>query len=171
MWAVPLAQSGIFNQAAIDKIREGSGIRDSAADLVALVALYRHDWDKVRTMCGVTEEDLDRASKIGPAVFGAVSRRELDTSTPTTASTLRVRKAWTLLDRAYTQCRRAIGYYRYLEGDVDTIVPNLRRVTVTRRPAEPQTPAVPETPAPAPGSNPILVGPPVGGGASPFVNK
>jgi len=32
-------------------------------------------------------------------------------------ATVRVRKAWTLLDRAYTQYRRAITYLRYVEGD------------------------------------------------------
>lgn len=170
-WAIPLAQAGIFSQTTIDKIREGTGPRDAAGDVVALVTLYRSHWDQVRNMCGVTEEDLDRASRIAPAVFAAVARRETEPATPPAQSALRLRKSWTLLDRAYTQCRRALGYIRYFEGDVDTLLPSLRRSNSPRRTPEAPAPAEPATPSPTPGPTPIQVGAPVGGGASPFVNK
>lgn len=170
MWAIPLAETGIFNKADIDKIREGSGIRDAAGDIVALVALYRNNWDRVRTMCGITEEELDRASKVGPAVFAAASRREHEPAMSPAQSALRVKKAWTLLDRYYTQCRRAIAYLRYAEGDVDTIAPNLRRNLGTGR-RTPETPAPVEPPTPTTGPTPIMAGAPVGGGSSPFINR
>ena len=173
MWAIPLAEAGIFSKAAVDKIREGSGIRDAAGDIVALVALYRNHWDQVRNMCGVTEEYLDRASKIGPAVFASVSRREHAPTVSPAEAALRVKKAWTLLDRYYSQCRRAIAYLRYFDGDVDEIAPNLRRNLGSPK-RTPETPApVAENPAPAPatGPTPIQAGAPVGGGASPFVNR
>lgn len=39
-----------------------------------------------------------------------------------------MRKAWTLLDRAYTQCRRrAVIFIRYVEGDYDELLPSFRR--------------------------------------------
>jgi len=171
MWAIPLAEMGIFSKSAIDKIREGSGLRDGAGDIMALVALYRNHWDQVRTMCGVTEEDLDRASKIGPAAFASVSRREHAPTVSPAEAALRVKKAWTLLDRYYSQCRRAIAYLRYFEGDVDEIAPNLRRNMGSPR-RTPETPApVVETPTPVSGPTPIQVGAPVGGGASPFINR
>lgn len=47
-----------------------------AADLIALAALYRSSWDQVRTICAVTEEDIENASRIGLAVYAALSVRE-----------------------------------------------------------------------------------------------
>src|SRR5690606_22053271 len=80
MWAVPLVGSGFFEEAAIAKIKEGSGNKDAPSDLVALVGLYRSRWDSIEKICGVTEEDLMRGAQIGPAVFGLISRREFRTS-------------------------------------------------------------------------------------------
>jgi len=127
MWAVPLVGSGFFEEVAIAKIKEGSGNKDAPSDLVALVGLYRSRWDAIRHICGVTEADLTRGAQIGPAVFGLISRREFKASPSLSDGSLRVRRAWTLLDRAYAQCRRAIAYFRFDEGDVDVIAPNLRR--------------------------------------------
>jgi len=94
---------------------------------VTLAALYRASWDQVRTICqAVTEEELDRASFVGSAVFEAASRRAARRAAGPTEATLMVRRAWTLLDRAYTQCRRAMAYLRYFEGDHETLVPSLR---------------------------------------------
>jgi hypothetical protein len=127
LWATPLAVSGNFEQAAIDQIREGAGQKDAASDLVALVGLYRSRWATIENICGVTDADLARGAELGPIAFALVSRREnKGLSIPSDVS-LRIRKAWTLLDRAYTQCRRAIHYLRFLEDDVDQIAPNLRR--------------------------------------------
>jgi len=88
------------------------------------------------------------------------------------SSTLSLRKSWTLLDRAYTQCRRALGYIRYFEGDADTLLPSLRRSNSPRRTPEAPAP-VAENPVvtPTTGPTPIQVGAPVGGGASPFINR
>ncbi|MFO0553777.1 MAG: hypothetical protein U0271_35665 [Polyangiaceae bacterium] len=38
-----------------------------------------------------------------------------------------VRRAWTLLDRAYTECRHTITFLRRREGDADDIAPSMRR--------------------------------------------
>jgi len=132
VWAAPLAHSGIFSQAAVDQIREGSGIRDAAGDLVALTALYREHWNQVRGICGVTEEELDLAARLGSAVYSIASRRENAPASPSEAA-LRVRKAWTLTDRAYSQCRRALAFLRYDENDVDILCPSLRRNAGHRR--------------------------------------
>jgi hypothetical protein len=127
LWAGPLAASGKFEPAAIERIREGSGQKDTASDLVALVGLYRAKWDEVKAMCGVTEGDLERSASIGSAVFMIVSRRENKLASGPSDGSLRVRRAWTLLDRAYSQCRRALQFLRFDEGDADSIAPSLRR--------------------------------------------
>jgi hypothetical protein len=166
MWAQPLAASGKFSQAAVDAIRQGSGMKDAASDLVSLVTLYRSVWDQVRTMCGVTEQDLLRAAVIGPAVFSMVSRSENAPGPSLTDVALKVRQAWSLLDRAYQQCRRAVTWFRFLEGDADTIAPSLRRNAGRRAAADkPDTTAAADPAANASG------GAVVGGSSSPFIGE
>lgn len=174
MWATPLVGSGKFDDVAIAKIREGSGFKDAASDLVALVGLYRSKWEEIKNMCGVTEEELTRASEIAPAVFGMVSRREFQNQNRLTDGALRVRRAWTLLDRAYNNCRRGLNFLRYQEGDADSLAPSLRRNAGNRStptepppPAPTTAPAEPHEPPPTNGSTPASVG----GGDSPFMAK
>lgn len=174
MWATPLVGAGKFDDVAIAKIKEGSGFKDSASDVVALVGLYRSKWDEIKNMCGVTEAELTRAAEIAPAVFGIVSRREFQEANRLTDGSLRVRRAWTMLDRAYNNCRRALSFLRYDEGDADSLAPSLRRNAGTRStpseapaPTPPATPAEPHAPPPTNGSGQAALG----GGDSPFMAK
>jgi len=165
MWAHPLAASGRLNPDAIAKIKDGTGNLNNAADLVALASLFRAHWDDVKNMCGVTEQDLDRASKVGPAVFALLSRRGFKApALPEVA--LRVRQAFTLMDRAYDQCRRAIQFFQYDEGDADEIAPSLRRNAGPRKVA-PQSTVDPQAPVSAP-EDPAE--PVVGSGGNPYNN-
>ncbi len=150
MWAGPLVGSGFFEEAAVARIKEGAGAKDVPSDVVALVGLYRSRWEEIKGICGVTEEDLERGSRIGPELFARLSRRDFPNLGTTSDGMLRVKRAWTLLDRAYTQCRRAVAYLRAEEGDVDTLLPSLRRnAGVPSRPSAP-TPVTPGAPAETP---------------------
>ncbi len=169
MWAVPLVGSGVFEQAAIDRIKEGSGNKDAPSDLVALVGLYRSRWDAVKGMCGVTEADLDRGSVIGPELFGMVSRKENQLGAGVSDGTLRVRKSFTKLDLAYDQCRRAIGYLQYDQGDLEIIAPNIRRNAGPRGAAEKAAAKPPADPTSTPTTPTApLGGAPIGGNTDPF---
>jgi hypothetical protein len=176
MWAAPLVGAGKFEDSAVAKIKEGSGNKDAPSDLVALVGLYRAKWDDIKSMCGVTEEDLVRGAQIGPALFALISRREAKLSTSTPEGNLRVRRAWTLLDRAYAECRRALQFLVAREGDVDLIAPSLRKNSGTRSPSAAVEPTptpdpVPVVvPAPPPHAQPATTGPVVGAG-SPFATR
>jgi hypothetical protein len=164
MWSAPLVGSGLLEQGAIDRVKEGAGHKDAASDLVALVGLYRSRWDSVKQVCGVTEEDLARGAVIGPAAFALISRRENKASPTQSDTTLRVRRAWTLLDRAYAQCRRALQFLLFDEEAVARIAPNLRRNagrTSSSTQPEPVTPAEPAAPV-TPST------PPIGGTGGPF---
>ena len=108
-WAAPLVSSQKFEQAALDQIKEGSGNKDTASDVVSLVTLYRSKWHEVRGMCGVTEAELERGAVLGPALFSAVSLRENKALPSTSDGTLRVRRFWTLADR-YVQSVPARDY-------------------------------------------------------------
>lgn len=176
IWAVPLVAAGHFEQGAIDHIKEGSGQKDAASDLVALVGLYRARWDAVKNICGVTEADLERAAAVGPLAFAIVSRRENKGSVVPTDVSLRIRRAWTLVDRSYSQCRRALHFLRFEEGDFDEIAPNLRRNSGTRStPSSATATATPSTTTTssttAPPTSGVQAGAMsgIGGSASPFV--
>lgn len=172
-WAGPLADEGLFNAAALAKIKEGPGTgKDAPSDVVALVGLFRSRWNDVKDKCSVTEQELARGAEVGPALFALISRRDFQVSGSKTDGSLRVRRAWTLLDTAYTQCRRALQYLRFTEGDADLIAPSLRRNSGPG--TKPSEPAV-ETPpaavanvhpptAPAPEPAPVNAGPTIGSG-------
>jgi hypothetical protein len=165
-WAEPLVLEGHFERKSVDKIKEGSGNKDIPSDVVSLVTLFRSKWETVRGICGVTGAQLDRGAAIAPVVFATVARRENKTATSKTDGSQRVRRFWTLADRSYAQCERAINYLEFDNGGAAAILPKLRRNTGTKSgsPAEPapvEPPAGP--PAPAPPAGPV-----VGGGKDPF---
>jgi hypothetical protein len=166
VWAGPLVHANKFEQKAINAIKEGSGNKDTLSDVVALVNLYRSKWDEVKAICGVTEAMLDRGAAIAPVVFATASRRDNKVLPSQTDGALRVRRFWTLADRSYDQCQRALAYLRWTEGDALLIAPSLRRNASGR--ATPQDPPTPASPPPAPPAPPAPAGPVVGGGSGPF---
>jgi hypothetical protein len=127
LWAEPLVEAGHFQQVAIDKVKEGQGYRDTAADISALAELYLSHWHVVENKCDLKSDDLSHARHVGQALFEVISRREFQAARWSAEGSARVRRAWTVLDRAYRQCRRAIEYLRFDEGDADKIIPSLRR--------------------------------------------
>jgi hypothetical protein len=173
MWAAPLAQSAIFNPAAIDKIREGSGIKDSAADLVALASLYDANWERVKNMCGVTKEDVDQSSNLGMAILAALCRDEGGVS----SSDLRVAQSFTLMDRAYTRCRAFISFVHVDEDDCDIIAPSLRRNAGRRGYGSDNSTdttasaATTTQPQPSATTSPTTTAPIVGGNSKPFLPR
>lgn len=171
LWADPLVTNGNFDETAIAKIKDGAGNKDIAGDVVALVGLYRSKWAEVESLCAVTEADLERGAQIGPVVFAMISQREqLQTRSPSEDSQ-RVRRAWTLLDRAYDQCRRGLSFLLWGEGSVDAVAPSLRRNLGPRRSNSISEVEV-ELPLPQPQAAPPTNGPlPIGDGQSPFVGQ
>lgn len=170
VWSVPLVAAKHFDEASVASIRSGSGNKDIPADLIQLVTLYRRSWAAVQAICGVTEQDLERAAALGPAVFAMLSRRDQSNEKPGADGSLRLRRAWTRLDRAYAQCRRAIAFLRFAEGDVDEIAPNLRRNPgVARGGRSTDTVQPAPAPAPSPTNGGGVAGGGIGGGGSPFV--
>jgi hypothetical protein len=174
VWGTALATSGVFDPAAIESVRGGAGHKDLIIDVTMLVTTYRSSWSIVKDKCDVREADLDRAAVLLPLCADAISRRDgqlAGSSTP--EGTLRVRRAWTLLDNAYTECRRALQYLRFKQGDMDEIAPNLRRnrgpatTRAGKGPAEGGQSA--PNPAVAAPATEAPVGTPIGDGAEPFI--
>jgi len=141
-----LAHKGHFNKKAIEAIRAGQGNLDTANDVVALAAVFAAGWPRVENSTTVEWSEVERASTLGPEILIALGQRDQpgvklpDASDPVE----RRQRAYTLFARAYDQCRRAVAYLRWDQGDADEIAPALQTGRGGRKPAiEPELPAAP----------------------------
>jgi hypothetical protein len=119
--AIVLAHDGTFDPAAVAKRGDGS-----CCDDVAMAVVFREQWCEVKGHGPLTAEDLTRGALIAVATFGMIGRREQVRAATEGDAALRARCAWTLLDRAYGEVRRALEHLRHRQDDVDFIAPNLR---------------------------------------------
>lgn len=125
--AEALAHKGFVDASRVAEIRSGKGHLDTANDLVALAALFGESWNAVKHKTTVEWSDVERASKLGPELLVALgARNQPGLPAPRAADpTDRRARAFTLLVRAYDQCRRGVTYLRWGEGDYDAIAPSL----------------------------------------------
>lgn len=129
--AEPLAHRGLLDAKRLAEIKAGRGKEDTANDLIALSELYSSQWDRIKTKTPVEEHEVRRADEIGSKMLMAVVTK--DTGKPVDSADRRAR-AFTLLSRAYSACRRAATYIRWEQGDADELVPPLVRRGPGRRP-------------------------------------
>ncbi|WP_437569526.1 hypothetical protein [Sorangium sp. So ce542] len=125
--AEALAHKGFVDAGRVAEIRSGNGHLDTANDLVALAALFGESWGAVKHKTTVEWSDVERASKLGPELLVALgARNQPGVPAPKAADPAdRRARAFTLLVRAYDQCRRGVTYLRWIEGDYDAIAPSL----------------------------------------------
>lgn len=140
--AEALAHRGLLDADLIAKIRSGSGHVDLAGDLIALGALFTATWNAVESKTAVSLEEVQRAAQLGTTLLVSLSRDALPSVNELTAAEVRAR-AFTLLLRSYDECRRAVHYLRFHEGDAHDITPSLftrraraARAVVEEEPAE-----------------------------------
>lgn len=131
--ADPLAHRGLLDAKRVAEIRAGRGKEDVANDLMALAELFSSAWDRVRSKTVVEEHEVRRAEEIGTKLLMSLAAREGASSKPVDSADRRVR-AYTLLARAYSACRRAATYVRWEQGDADDLVPPLVRRGPGRKP-------------------------------------
>jgi hypothetical protein len=132
--AEPLAHRGLLDAKRVAEIRAGRGKEDAANDLMALAELFSSSWDRVRSKTVVEEHEVRRAEEIGTKLLMSLAARESGSSTKPVDSADRRVRAYTLLARAYSACRRAAAYIRWEQGDTDDLVPPLVRRGPGRKP-------------------------------------
>ena len=140
-----LAHTGHFDKEAVKAIRAGQGNLDTANDLVALAALFTSGWSQVENKTPVQWSQVEEAAQLGPRILVALGARDqpgVKAPNPADPAERRAR-AFTVFVRAYDQCRRAVTYLRWNEGDADEIAPSLfanrspRKVSSEPEPGEP----------------------------------
>lgn len=132
--AEALAYVGAVDRTQVAGIRSGSGHLDLANDLIELATLFGEQWSELSTKTALTRAEVDRAAELGPALVAALGRRDLGTDAEASAYEDERRRSFWLFFRAYEESRRAVGYLRWHEGDVDELVPSL--FTTRRRSRE-----------------------------------
>lgn len=122
--AVALAGRGLIGGDRIAELKANVGYKNLAFDLMALAGILRAGWDKISTKTAITEDDLDQAEFIGDQLMSAVGNRE-EAPANVAEVALQRQRNFTLFLKAYDQVRRAVGYLRWNEADLDRLAPSL----------------------------------------------
>ncbi len=143
--AEALAHRKFLDPDHVASIRSGQGHIDTANDLVALSALFTQHWNEIQHKTAVEWSEVERAAKLGPELLvalGAQNQPVVPEPTPSDPKERRLR-AFSLLHRAYDQCRRAVSFLVWGERDLEEIAPSIYKSRgAGRKPAaaEPENP-------------------------------
>ena len=125
---IDLERAASHGVIAADRMKElsgATGYRNVASDLVVLTTIARTDAEALRGKTGITDAELERATKIAARMWHAIAERDASPERVDMANAER-RRAFLLLDRAYDAARRAVSFVRWAEGDASEIAPSLR---------------------------------------------
>lgn len=122
--AVALAHRGLLNGDRIAEFKANVGYKNLAFDLLGLGTLLRENWDQIAARTAIQLSELDEAELLGQQLMDAVGAREQAAGTIAQVQAQRQRN-FTLFSRSYDQVRRAIGFLRWDQEDVDQICPSL----------------------------------------------
>ncbi len=150
--AEALAHRKLLEPKHVAQIRSGRGHVDLANDLVALATLFTNNWGTIEGKTAVTPEEVERAAMLGPELLIALGIREQARERSPAQLANQRRRAFTLLVRAYDDCRRAVSYLRWREGDTAKLVPSLyaKRTKTQAKTAPTTSTTVDEAPDSAP---------------------
>ncbi len=124
----------VYSQVQLDGLKGGNGYRDAAEDVLTLVALAKSHWEQVKGYVPFVIDQLPRVQAAAEGLLRQIGLREQNPERTLESGRIRAR-AFTLLDRAYDQARRAVIFLRWEEDDADTIAPPLRTKPGNRRTA------------------------------------
>lgn len=114
-------------------VEGGHGYKEAAADALLLTSVFRGEFPNLEGKVPVTLAQLDRVEAAANRLQVLLALRE-QIDGKAAAADLRAR-SFTLLDRAYSEVRRALSFIRWYEDDADTIAPSLRARS-PRKPAD-----------------------------------
>lgn len=124
-----LVDFGLVDATRVAIIRRGTGHVDTALDLSALGTLFRDAWPAVAAKTPVTPAEVDRAEALGLLLLEALGQRQQGsdgTGAPREAQE-QLAKVYELFFRTYDECRRAVLYLRWHQGDADAFAPSLQQ--------------------------------------------
>ncbi|HEU4412519.1 MAG TPA: hypothetical protein VFS43_45170 [Polyangiaceae bacterium] len=121
------AYCGDLDAERVADIRRGVGHRDTALDLMQLAMLFREARAALAGRTPITDDEIARAAELGSQIIDALGQRRLGSdgaSAPAHEEEERAKAFW-LFYETYDMCRRGMAHLRWVEGDVDQLVPSL----------------------------------------------
>jgi len=122
--AVALAHRGLISGERIAEFRGNVGYKNLAFDLLGLATLLRENWDTIASRSAIVSSELTAAELLGRQLMDAVGAREQAPTIVAHAQAQRQRN-FTLFLRSYDQVRRAIGFLRWDDDDIEDVCPSL----------------------------------------------
>jgi hypothetical protein len=119
-----LAKRGIVKPELLREIKGATSYKNVQSDLQMMTVIYKSGGEKIAGKSTVTPEDIARAEKLVSWLIQSVGLREQGPATVAKTLDLRIR-AFSKFTHTYSDARRAIGYLRWHENDVDSIIPSL----------------------------------------------
>jgi hypothetical protein len=130
-----LVACNLLDTEQIANINGGHGYRETAADAILLVSVLRANLTQLEGKMPFTREQLTRVEQAANRLTALVGIREQTPDRAADAANLQ-RRAYRLLDAAYSEVRRVVTYLRWSEDDAEAIAPPLRSRPITRKPAD-----------------------------------
>jgi hypothetical protein len=152
--ASALGRRGLIDAQVLSSLKGPVGHRNLAFDLSALSSVLRASWSRIEGKSAIALEELDRARLLADQLLTVVGLREQGPASPS-ASAIHRQRAFTLLVQSYNEARRALGYLRWDEDDLEAIAPSLygQQRPSRRRSSEPAPTVAPQTASAAAPSN------------------
>lgn len=114
-------------QSVLDAVEPGQGIEDRANDLAVLSHAFRSRWTVLADKVDVTVAELDRADELSALLLARLAARAVPARNGELGPQDLRARAYTLLVRAYDECRRgAAAIWWYELGGWEQYVPPLR---------------------------------------------
>ena len=122
-----MADFGVLDARKVAGIPRQAGNLRTAQDLLALVSMLREAWPTLGERVLVHAADLDRANAVGTElVRGLGARLQPGFRDEDRAQAVdRLARAFTLMMRAYGECRRVVTFVRWWHGDANAYAPSL----------------------------------------------
>jgi hypothetical protein len=134
--AEALAYRKLLEKEQVATIRSGQGNQDLANDLIELSNLFTKHWSSISSKTAAERAEVDRAAELGPQLLVMLAARKAAQSNKGQAkvdTADQLARAYTLLDQAYSECRRAVSYLRWHEGDADSLTPPVKAKKAPRK--------------------------------------
>lgn len=146
--ATSLANRGLVDKNRLSAFKGDVGYKNVGFELLGWASVMHDAWATIQNKTPITVQELIDAKALAEQLIRAAGLREQTPAMVAEAAQIR-RQAVTLMIHAYHQTRRAIGYLRWNEGDLETIAPSLYsgRARRTREAPSPE-PVPPSPPAP-----------------------
>lgn len=124
--AIALVTDGLLDGDRVSQLRGGNGYLAIAYDVLGLVELYHEAWDHIAGKTSITRAEVDEARLYANRVIFELGEEKRKAMTRfVEETTLLRRQAYSLFVTTYAEVRKAVGWARREQGDVDRIIPSL----------------------------------------------